>query len=267
MTSQQILQSDLLDILFEKRNKLYGAYLLRKNYPIELAKAIGLTVLLVSILMLFGGSSSTQSVIHIPKDSISLTQVVFPDEIKPEPPKTKLPPAAQQVKTEVFTTDMKIVNQTVDPLATQAELREAVIGDVKMDGPVSSGPLPPEIPGANNGGTTAGEPEEKKEKAILPSRQPQFPGGAQAWLQFLGKNLHPPMDLDAGEKRSCLIRFSVDEEGTITNFQVLQSGGTEFDNEVIRVLKKMPKWLPAIQNGKPVAVSFTQPVTFAAAEE
>ena len=51
MTSQQILQSDLLDILFEKRNKLYGAYMLRKNYPIELMKALGITLLLVIALM------------------------------------------------------------------------------------------------------------------------------------------------------------------------------------------------------------------------
>ena len=58
----------------------------------------------------------------------------------------------------------------------------------------------------------------------------------------------------------------MDEEGVVTNFKVVQSGGSDFDNEVIRVLKKMPRWLPAIQAGKPTAVIFTQPVTFQAAE-
>jgi protein TonB len=118
-----------------------------------------------------------------------------------------------------------------------------------------------------NGGGTAEAPIAEKKDPPLPSRAPQFPGGTAAWLNFLGKHLRPVQDLEPGEKRSCLIRFSVDEEGTITNFVVIQSGGNEFDNEVIRVLKKMPKWLPAIQNGKPTAVSFTQPVTFVAQED
>ncbi|MBA2746852.1 MAG: energy transducer TonB, partial [Flavisolibacter sp.] len=53
----------------------------------------------------------------------------------------------------------------------------------------------------------------------------------------------------------------------VNTFSILQSGGKAFDAEVIRVLKKMPKWKPAIQNGRPVAVSFSQPVTFVGVEK
>lgn len=268
MTSQQILQSDFLDILFEKRNKLYGAYLLRRNYPLELMKALGITLLLVLALLFFGNSSGSKQLTDRTKDEIIISHVVLPDAAKPELPKPKVeqPSSPQRVKTEVFTTEIKTLDEVKDPIATQENLTTSVLGNTRLDGPPATGPQPPQLPTVPNGtGTGTAEPE--KADPPLPSRSPQFPGGAQAWLNFLNRHLRPPQDLEPGEKRSCLIRFSVDEEGMITNFQVAQSGGAEFDNEVIRVLKKMPKWLPAIQNGKPAAVSFTQPVTFVAQED
>jgi protein TonB len=76
-----------------------------------------------------------------------------------------------------------------------------------------------------------------------------------------------PADLQPGERRTVQVRFQVSAEGEITKFEILQSGGSIFDREVIRVLKKMPKWKPAIQNGRPIAISFVQPVTFQAIEE
>ena len=58
------------------------------------------------------------------------------------------------------------------------------------------------------------------------------------------------------------MRFAVGTDGHITQFEIVQSGGDSFDKEVIRVLKKMPDWEPAVQNGHHVSVMFTQPVTF-----
>ena len=268
MTSQQILQSDLLDILFEKRNKMYGAYLLRKKYPLELLKALGITALLVLALIVLSSSSDPKQSAPPPKEEYKLVSVVTPEEKKPEAPKPKMeqPAASQQVKTEVLTAQIKILDVVKEPVATQTDLSTAAIGSTRFDGLAATGVQPPPLPPATSG-NGAGEPVVEKPEPPLPSRAPQFPGGTTAWLNFLSRHLHPPQDMDPGEKRSCQIRFSVDEEGNITNFQVIQSGGGEFDNEVIRVLKKMPKWLPAIQNGKPTSVSFTQPVTFVTQEE
>lgn len=260
MTGQQILQSDVLDILFEKRNKAYGAYLLRRSYPKELLKAIGITSLLVLLLLLFGNSSANNGVVEKKADEFVVTSLAVPD--KPEAPKPKpQPPAATPpVKQAVLLDVIKPVEKTTTPIASQQDLEDALPGATKVDGPPATGLQPPPLPPANTGSGT--EAVVEKPEPPLPSRQPQFPGGTDAWLKFLSRNLTPPTDLEAGEKRSVLVRFSVDEEGTVTNFQVAQSGGADFDNEVIRVLKKMPRWLPAIQNGKPTAVSFTQPVTF-----
>jgi protein TonB len=93
-------------------------------------------------------------------------------------------------------------------------------------------------------------------------REPEFPGGTKAWLDFLNRHLTVPGDLEEGETITVMIRFEVGVDGTVKNFEVVQSGGKRFDSEVIRVLKKMPKWKPAIMDNVPVARYFTQPVTF-----
>lgn len=269
MTSQQVLQSDFLDILFEKRNKLYGAYLLRREYNSNLLKAIAGTSVLAIGLLFLTGSPGENAKPQKPGDKIILTTIVLPAEKKIELPKPKIqpPPAttAQPMKMEVLINRMKIVDDPVVPVATTKNLEDVLVGNTKGYGVPSDFPTPPQLPASHGDGK--GEDKTERTETPLPNRAPQFPGGTEAWLNFLNRNLHPPTDLEPGEKRLSLIRFSVDEEGIVTNFHIVQSGGREFDNEVIRVLKKMPKWTPALQSGKPIAVSFTQPVSFVAPDE
>jgi protein TonB len=264
MTSQQILEADLLDILFDKRNKLYGAYSLRKEYSSNLLKAVGATTLLVLALLFFVNPSTENPKPTKTNAGFNLISVVMPVEKKTEAPKLKVQQSqSQPTKQENLNTNLKIIDNPVDPLATQNDLQNANIGRGKIGGPISIGIQNPELPIFNSG---TDDIETSKKEIVLVSRQPQFPGGSEAWLKFLNTYLYAPSELEAGEKRTVHIRFWVDELGAITNFQVVHSGGSAFDNEVIRVLKKMPKWMPALQNGKPIAVSFTQPVTFAAEE-
>ena len=186
MTSQQILQSDFLDILFEKRNKLYGAYLLRRQYNVHLLQAMFGTSLLVIALMFFGGPSSNNETILKPKDEYIISQVDMkiekPEPVKPQPPKA--PAASAPVKTEIFNDKINMVEQPVNTIATQSDLQQSTIGDVKFDGPVASGPLqPPTTPVIGGTGNTDGKTE--KADPPLPSRSPQFPGGTEAWITFL----------------------------------------------------------------------------------
>lgn len=96
--------------------------------------------------------------------------------------------------------------------------------------------------------------------------QPQFPGGDKAFKKFLAKNLKwPDGDIDA--EGSVIITFLVRKDGTTTNFKVLRGIHPIFDQEAMRVLKKMPKWKPKIQNGKPVACNYTLPVRFGVSNE
>jgi protein TonB len=68
--------------------------------------------------------------------------------------------------------------------------------------------------------------------------------------------------MEEGSQVKVVIRFVVGKDGNLSAYAVEKSGGTAFDEEVVRVLKKMPKWTPGIQNGRPVSVYFNLPVTF-----
>lgn len=91
---------------------------------------------------------------------------------------------------------------------------------------------------------------------------PAFPGGAEAWSAFLRRYLYPPASLGEGEVREALVQFLVAADGSVSDFKILQSAGEEFDKELLRVLKRTPKWKPAIENGRQVAATVTQRVVF-----
>lgn len=91
---------------------------------------------------------------------------------------------------------------------------------------------------------------------------PQYPGGVKALLDFLKKNLHAPQDVEEGDEVLVKVKFVVDYNGKMESFNIIKSGGDEFDNEVIRVLKKMPLWIPGKSNGENVSVYYVVPVKF-----
>ena len=96
---------------------------------------------------------------------------------------------------------------------------------------------------------------------------PSYPGGLQAFKAYLSGHLVVPEELEPGEKKTVVVHFLVDIDGSISRIEIIQSGGNNFDKEVIRVLSKMPKWNAAVQNGHKVAVPFTQPITFVGIEQ
>lgn len=268
MTSQQILTADVIDILFENRNKDYGAYQLRKEYSKQLWKSVVIAVSF-AFLLVFLIRPGVAEALAKPEEGTVVTvehMVPLPEQKREQQQLQKQTPAPQ-VRQEKSIDQFKIVAKAfVEPIATQDMLEKAAISDVSTSGIDAHGmqaPILSETGGA--GKSVEKEPEPAKE--VVPDKQPQFPGGVQAWLAFLGRHLQAPESLESGEKRTVLIRFYVAEDGGITNFQVVRSAGAAFDNEVIRVLKKMPRWAPAMQGGHPVAVSFTQPVTFVGLEE
>ena len=95
--------------------------------------------------------------------------------------------------------------------------------------------------------------------------QAAFPGGMNALQRFLQRNLIDPRieEDDAGLLVRVYIRFVVEADGNIDGMEFMNSGGKKIDSEILRVLKKMPKWKPAMKNGKKVAMYFVQPVVFA----
>lgn len=94
-------------------------------------------------------------------------------------------------------------------------------------------------------------------------RSASFPGGQEALLGFLRTNIVCPEDeLRLGEKKVVVAKFLIQPDGTASDIEITKPGGANFDKEVIRVLKMMPRWEPQMTNGTPVTVSVTQPITF-----
>jgi len=203
-------------------------------------------------------------------DELVITSVVIPEkkEIKIEPPKPTVASSVPSAPQKVFVNRIEIVpnNRMIEnKMAANNDFDSVAIGEVNLPGK-PGGPTITHVSNASGGGgEKAGDT--KKSEAPLINSSPEFPGGMQAWIRFLNKNLQTPGELQAGEKKTVLIKFDVAIDGAVTGFHVLQSGGEEYDSEVIRVLKKMPKWKPAMQNSQPVAISFNQPVTFVGLED
>ena len=261
MTSNEILKADLLDIVFENRNKKYGAYLLRKYYNNRLA--VGLAgmfgfVLIVVLIISFNPAARNAIANSIGwRDTVTVSILPTPP---PEPPPATPPPQSRN-RQIISSNRIEISNET--NIHTQDEIENALPSNIEADGPSITGANLPIIENA-----TVQEPAAPpQDPPPAPGSSASFPGGQQAWMAFLNRYLRTPDELETGQNKKVIVRFSVGADGTISQFEIMQSGGAAFDNEVIRVLKKMPKWKPAVQNGLSVPVMFTQPVTFMSYEE
>ncbi len=272
MTNNEILQADLLDIIFENRNKEYGAYALRRNYNhrLFLALAAASSVILFFVLInVLGKKDETPATQAKNNDNgFLLHQIVLPKE--PEKPKEPLnPKPVEKVATIKYNDAIKIKpdNQVTTTMTEIKDLIGKQIDNVTSDGKIKDDkvqPVDPLITSVNGTNTGPAKPETFFDPT---EREPEFPGGQVALMRFLQNNLYTPGELQAGEKKMVQVRFKVDKDGFVSALEVLSSGGNEFDREVIRVCKRMPRWKPAIQNGVNVPVSYVLPVTFIGVEQ
>ena len=266
MTNKEILQADLLDILFEHRNKLYGAYALRKTYTRRLGLALGvaLSIVLLFVLMSFIKKKDDGSFNRNRDEVVKVRTYLVPDDKpkEPEPIREKKKPKAQaDFQKLVVVPD----NEADKDIVKNDDLENRIIGDKNIDGDIPNN-IVQSNPESKENSNVIKEPEEKNEPP-LPSRDPSFPGGPPAWLKFLQRSLQAPEDIEPGKRIEVYVRFWVDIDGSVSKAEILKSGGNAFDKEVLRVLKKMPKWEPALQAGKLIAVAFQQPVIFIGEEQ
>lgn len=274
MTAQQILKADLLDILFENRNKEYGAYVLRRDYPSHLKKAVGLMLLFVIVFFLY-------SMVKPPKritDPLIQwdTTVVVLRNIKEQPTEKPVQQQPQRTVEQAPPTRenpvFKIVpdEQVTKPVSETPDTSNMAIGPINDpgnggEGSVAGTEAPQTVVTSNVATVEPSEPEVWDPSAV--SVLPEFPGGDEAWLRYLQRMLRVPDELESGDRKTVRVKFVVNTDGAVTDAEIIQSAGVVFDREVLRVINRMPKWKPGKQRGKPVAVYFTQPVTFAGEEE
>jgi periplasmic protein TonB len=278
MTNNDIMRRDILDIVFENRNKSYGAYTLRKEYDKRMLTALGAgmsVVLLFVFISQFGGNKAAAVPVVKENKEMVVREVKMPREQpkqleKPkEVAKPKAAPAPKVAQAKYTTPVVKPDDKVKENVKPVTDLGDKQIADNNSDGKKDDGTVkPPEKPVVTDGGGIgAGPSEPVQPDFVVQERGPEFPGGDEGLKKFLSSYLSTPGGLDVGEKKVVRIKFKVEKDGSVHTFEIVTSGGNEFDTEVVRVLRKMPRWIPAIQNGVNVPVSYIVPVTFMGVEE
>jgi periplasmic protein TonB len=267
MQASNILTADLLDIIFDERNKEYGAYDLRKNYQQRLMRSMLVMFLIVVLIfivyVLFG--SMNPNLKRLDSGPVVILEPIAPPEKKPEiiiTPPVKFKPV--NIKTIQFTIP-RIVNENVPeeekPPVTD-DIDRAKIGTVTRDGKDDDGLLSPiqddgkgiiDVPKKN---VTGDEPFTKVEI------ESEYPGGSSAWAAFLNRNLsYPEAAVEKEVQGTVTIQFIVDVLGNVSDVTAI-SGPEELRTAAVTVIKKSGKWIAAIQNGQKVKSYKKQPITF-----
>ena len=269
MNKELILKSDVLDILFENRNKAYGAYALRKFYENRLLKSLSIMLTTVMVLSAF-------TFLPRKKHTGFRTEVYVMDETKinhVRPDEKKIEPVRQKIKQQNapqkrLSNNIVIVNNKVKTDSLETLKPTDAIGKITVKDPIPGIVLPNilVIPAGGNEGTVK-KTVDKSIPVYNPQIMPSYPGGMEALRVFLQRNLNNPSDIEAGDQVTVKIQFVVGFDGKLQGFETIEDGGAAFNKEVIRVLKKMPEWIPGKSNGENVAVYYTIPVKFVPSDQ
>lgn len=272
MEANKILSADILDLIFEDRNKAYGAYNLRKTYYERIFKALIITAS-VAILGLLGSTlvkalqSKNKNYYKVSEITLQEIKEEKAEEKKPEvPPPPPKPLPQPKVEMARFTPPRIVKDQEVkEVIQENKQLEDKKIGLVNQEGVKDENiAMPTEI---DEGKQVIVEKKNEEENKIFEKVEVEasFPGGDAAWRKFLERNLRADVPIENAVppgSYTVLVQFVVDKEGNVSDVKALTNLGYGMEDEAIRVIKKGPQWKPAIQNGRTVKAYRKQPVTF-----
>lgn len=254
-----IYRQKWLDLVFEGRNKEYGAYELRKKNP------------KVTMLALLIGGVGFMLAVGIPgwlpdgKDKEEEEKVTMVDMAKlaPPPPDKPLvpppppPPPAPKID-EVKFVKPKVVKkeEVVEEIKTIEELKDKNVGAKDVKGQ-EDGRIVIEEPSGDGPADSKVVEDNTVYNAV--EVRPDFPGGMKKFYEYVKNNFRIPEDSEVSGK--IIVQFVVEKDGSLTDIKVLRDLGSGTKAEAIRVLQKSPKWKPGVQNGKNVRVLYSLPIT------
>jgi protein TonB len=258
-----------LSLIFEGKNKQYGAYVQREESSDRhlIAMIIITTIALATIFL----PRLISSVMPKQDDKTQVTEVQMADistqqEIPEENVvKEIVAPPPPELKSTVAFTPPKIVEddkiKDEELTKTQQELTDTKAAISVAD-----------VVGSPEGKVDIADLQDHKVVVEEPKVDqifhhvevmPEFPGGSGALLKWLNENMsYPPIAQEQGIQGRVSLRFVVRPDGSIDNVEVVKGLDPSCDKEAVRVVKKMPKWIPGKQNGNPVNVYFSLPVLF-----
>ena len=276
MEANKILNADFLDILFEGRNKSYGAYDLRKTYNSRMVKALISIGALLLVLLL--GSVLANKMNNKAKDDLNVIDTQMAEVKKdeplppPPPPPPPTPPPPPEIKQIQFTPPKIVKDELVKKDEIIKELEpDAVISTktVESDNTKQIVQAPVEDKGTQVVEVPVKAVDEDKVFTKV-EIEAEYPGGQGAWGNYLRKNLSGDVATQNGATAgtyTVIVKFIVSKDGTISDVTPETSVGYGMEQEAVRVIKKGPKWTPAQQNGRIVNAYRRQPITFLVADE
>lgn len=274
MAKIDLISRDWTEMVFEGRNKEYGAYRLRKNAGKR--NLYSLITIFIAALAIWGGislvkfvESRTKSVAQTSVAEISaLNQPKKKAEVKQQQ-KVKLEQpekVVERVKSSVkFTAPVIKKDDEVKPedeLKTQEELMntKTAIGALDVKGNDDANGEVLKLKEA----VAQPEPKPEVEKVFdVVEQMPSFPGGPSALMEWLSNNVkYPVVAQENGVQGRVVVSFVVERDGSITDVKVVRGVDPSLDKEASRVVRAMPRWIPGKQNGSAVRVKYNVPVAF-----
>ncbi|MGL6038713.1 MAG: energy transducer TonB [Soonwooa sp.] len=258
------------EVVFEHRNKSYGAYQLRHDYGTNLSKAmfigIGLFISVAAlpfIINAFKTDAIIEDVVTGPPTMINIQK----DIEDPTPPQTTTPPQQQVVNTVeyIVPTPSRHVDKE-KPIASTTEINDVAIGTETVDVPTASSgytPITPQIIGASDVPTVPTSTVLPKDPHAIPSHvdvEASFRGGLEAFRRVIGENFDT-LAVDKSGVISTVVTFVVEKDGSVSNVKA-KGTDADFNREAELTIKDIrTKWTPAKLDGESVRSYFRIPIS------
>ena len=277
MAQIDLISNEWSDMMFENRNKEYGAYVLRRQTGRRNVISMVAVLLLFAAVMVFMIAKNAYEAYqkeHAVMDQVTelsaLTQQKKKEakvERKEIPVKQEQQQVVEKVKSSVkFTAPVIKKDDEVKPedeLKSQDEIMNSkvAVGALNVVGNDENGEV---LKAKEVIATEPVKPKEEENKVFdVVEQMPSYPGGMSALMQYLSSNIkYPVIAEENGIQGRVICTFVVERDGSITDVRIAKSVDPSLDKEAMRVVSKMPKWIPGKQNGSAVRVKYTLPVTF-----
>ena len=277
MAQIDLISNEWSDMMFENRNKEYGAYVLRRQTGRRNVISMIAVLLLFAAVMIFMIAKNAYEAYqkeHAVMDQVTelsaLTQQKKKEakvERKEIPVRQEQQQVVEKVKSSVkFTAPVIKKDDEVKPedeLKSQDEIMNSkvAVGALNVVGNDESGEV---LKAKEVIATEPVKPKEEENKVFdVVEQMPSYPGGMGALMQYLSSHIkYPVIAEENGIQGRVICTFVVERDGSITDVRIAKSVDPSLDKEAMRVVSSMPKWIPGKQNGSAVRVKYTLPVTF-----
>ena len=268
MSKEANIYSDAwCDIVFEDKNKEYGAFQLRKasggRHLKAMIFAIAVVVLSISTPLILKSILPEKKEKMVDVTNLANLKVEENKKTKEEN-KVDLPPPPQLKSSIRFTAPIIASDDQVadDDLKSQEELTQSKLSISTKDVIGADDGTGVDIADLEASQLDATENKVEEQIFLVVEQQPEFQGDQSLQAYLSASVVYPKIAKESGITGTVYVQFVVEANGSISNVKLARGIGGGCDEEAMRVVKAMPKWKPGKQNGRPVRVSFTLPIKF-----